>query len=107
MLNQKLQKMSNQIMNSEYAFTSNYTDKAGRNCKAKIILKVNYDSKSYVVIPFGTSRDEFGFLSNSNNNYEMWKAVLQLINEAIDFGESLVNPPATIDDVISNIDVKE
>ncbi len=95
------------LLNSEYTFTSNYTDKAGRTCKVMVVLKVNYDSKSYIVLPAGTPRNEFGFISDSKNNHEMWKAVLHLIEEAVDYGESLVNPAATIDDVIANIDVNE
>jgi len=95
------------LLNSEYTFTNNYTDKAGRTCKVMVVLKVNYDTKSYIVLPAGTPRNEFGFISDSKHNHEMWKAVLHLIEEAVDYGESLVNPPATIDDVISNIDVNE
>jgi hypothetical protein len=97
----------NTLVNSEYTFTDTYTDKTGRTCKVKVILKVNYDTKSYIVLPHGSPRNEFGFISNSQHNHEMWKAILHLIEEAVDYGESLVNPPATIDDVISNIDVKE
>ena len=97
----------NILVNSEYTFTDTYTDKAGRTCKVKVILKVNYDNKSYIVLPFGGTRNEFGFVSSSQNNHEMWKAVLHLIEEAVDYGESLVNPPSTIDDVINNIDVKD
>jgi hypothetical protein len=96
----------NTLVNSEYTFTDNYTDKAGRKCKVKVILKVNYDTKSYIVLPFGSPKNEFGFVSDSKHDHEMWKAILHLIEEAVDYGESLVNPPATIDDVISNIDVK-
>lgn len=97
----------NKLINSEYTFTNNYTDKQGRTCKAVVILKVNYDNKSYIVLPSGTSRNEFGFVGDSKNNHEMWKAILHLIEEAVDFGESLVNPVESIDDVIANIDVKE
>jgi hypothetical protein len=97
----------NTLVNSEYTFTDTYTDKTGRTCKVKVILKVNYDTKSYIVLPHGSPRNEFGFISNSQHNHEMWKAILHLIEEAVDYGESLVNPPATIDDVISNIDLKE
>jgi len=97
----------NILVNSEYTFTNNYTDKAGRTCKVKVILKVNYDTKSYIVLPHGSPRNEFGFVSDSKHNHEMWKAILHLIDEAVDYGESLVNPPSTIDDVINNIDVKE
>lgn len=97
----------NTLVNSEYTFTNNYTDKTGRTCKVKVILKVNYDTKSYIVLPHGSPRNEFGFISNSQHNHEMWKAILHLIEEAVDFGESLVNPPATIDDVLSNIESDE
>lgn len=90
----------NTLINSEYTFTNNYTDKAGRNCKVTVILKVDFAKGSYVVLPTGTSKHEFGFMSDSKHNHEMWKAVLHLIEEAVDYGESLVNPPVTIDDVI-------
>jgi hypothetical protein len=52
-------------------------------------------------------KKEFGFISSSKHNIEMWKAVIQLIDEAMTYGESLLNPPVTIDDVISNINVIE
>ena len=97
----------NTLVNSEYTFTNNYTDKSGRMCKVKVTLKVNYDNRSYIVLPFSSARNEFGFVSDSKHNHEMWKAILHLIEEAVDYGESLVNPPATIDDVISNIDKDE
>jgi hypothetical protein len=97
--------MTNKLVNSEYTFTNVYVDKHGRKCKAIVILKVNFDTKSYIVLPHGSPRNEFGFVSDSKNNHEMWKAVLHLIEEAVDYGESLVNPAESIDDVIANIDV--
>ena len=96
--------MSNTLLNSEYLFTKEYVDKQNRKCKAIVILKVNYETKSYSVLSCNSSKTEFGFISSSKHNYEMWKAVIHLIEEAIDFGESLVNPPATIEDVLPSID---
>lgn len=105
MLNQKTKtKMSNILLNSEYLFTKEYADKQNRNCKVMVILRVDHKSKSYSIIPYNSPRHEFGFISSSKHNYELWKAVLHLIEEATDFGESLVNPPATIEDVLPSID---
>ena len=81
----------NTLVNSVYTFTNNYPDKSGRMCKVKVTLKVNYDNKSYIVLPFSSTRNEFGFVSDSKHNHEMWKAILHLIEEAVDYGESLVN----------------
>lgn len=97
----------NTIINSEYVFTDTYVDKSKRTCKVKIILKVNHETKCYTIVPHGTPKTEFGFINGTKNNYEMWKAILKLIEETTDFAEDLVNPLTTIDDVISNINVNE
>jgi hypothetical protein len=104
--------MSHKLKNSQYTFTDNYIDGKGRVCKAMVVLNVNYDNKSYTVLPHGTTRNEFGFVSDSKYNHQMWKAVIHLIEEAVDYGESLVNPPTPVnktddktDEVISEDNV--
>jgi hypothetical protein len=99
--------MATTLLNSEYIFTKDYTDKSNRNCKATIKLIVDYASGTFSVLPYNIGKKEFGFISSSKHNIEMWKAVIQLIDEAMTYGESLLNPPVTIDDVISNINVIE
>lgn len=99
--------MAHRLSNSEYIFTQNYSDKLGRDCKATVMLKVNHNDGSYIVLPSGTAKNEFGFVSNSKHNYELWKTILLLIESAVEYGESLVNPPDTIEDVLGNIDTPE
>ena len=41
-----------------------------------------------------------GFVSNSKHNYELWKTILELIDNAVEYGESLVTPTTSLDEML-------
>ena len=96
--------MTHSLENSEYTFTDTYLDNQGRTLKARVVLKVNYNNKSYIVLPYGTTKNEFGFVSDSKNHHQLWKTIANLIKQAVDFGESLINPPTSVNTPLNIVD---
>ena len=83
--------MSHEITKSSYIFSKDYVDSKERNLKITVTLNVDHLSGKFQVIPTNTSRQEFGFISDSSLNNTMWVAVTEAIQEAIAFGNDLVN----------------
>jgi hypothetical protein len=77
---------------STFKFITFYKEIDGTDKDVTVILTINYDKKSYSVDP-GCGPKTFIFEGSSvgpiifHNKYPMWKAVLQSINDAIDFAE--------------------
>ena len=77
-----------------FEFTTFYFDLSGTSKPAVVILIINYQNRSYSVKPKHLS-DDIGFIFENGstgpiaikNKYNLWKAVLQSINDAIDFAE--------------------
>jgi len=91
------------LTNSEYIFEKDYTDTQKRELKTKITLHIDHISGTYKVTPGVGTRGEFGFVSNSKNNYQLWYATAALIQEAISYAEEIVNPVQDIADIIENL----
>jgi hypothetical protein len=96
--------MSHKLAHSEYIFTKKFFDKQARPCTATVTLRVNHNDGSYIVLPSGTAKNEFGFVSNSKHNYELWKVILELIDNAVEYGESLVTPTTSLDEMLVETD---
>lgn len=90
--------MSHTISTSNYVFTREYSDSKERKLKVTVTLEVDHLGGKYKIKPSGTSRQEFGFVGDSSVNSTMWKAVTEVIQEAIDFAETIINPTAVKDE---------
>lgn len=79
-----------------FNFTGHY-DKGGYSkSKAYVQLIINYKTKTYSILT-DTGGKNFTF-SESSHEYRMWRAVLEAINDAIDFANvelGLESPPPT------------
>lgn len=85
-----------ELITSVYILKKSYTDSASRVCIAKIVLNLNYSSKSYKIEPTEAS-NSFEFLENSKYNSEYWLALTELIAEAIIFSNNLLKFELEID----------
>jgi hypothetical protein len=67
----------------KFNFENTYVDNQARDQVASVILIINYQTKEYSIESYcGTKDFQFRQLSHK---WEMWKAILKSINEAIDF----------------------
>ena len=69
---------------AEYHFKKDYTDAKGNPQAVTVILEINYKTGNFSVNPFFSNKNGFLF-RQSSNNWQMWKAVLHAIEDAIDF----------------------
>ena len=70
---------------SKFWFSNPYTDKKGIEQQAIVILEIDYRTKQYSIKPYcGTINEGFRF-EQCSHKWQLWKAILKSINEAIDF----------------------
>jgi len=70
---------------AKYFFINLYVNK-GKDQIATVVLTINYKSKSYSIEPYCGTKD-FQF-RESSHKWQMWKAVIKSIDEAIDFANN-------------------
>lgn len=73
-------------MDCSYSFSKTYKLENGEEKKCTIHLHINYQTKTYSIVP--THSNVFQFTNSSK--WEMWKTVVSLINFAIDFANDLI-----------------
>ena len=71
---------------SKYHFSTSYKDHNEKEQQATVVLKINYNLREYEILPY-SGPDAFKFIQTSHK-WQMWKAVLKSINDAIDFANS-------------------
>jgi hypothetical protein len=75
---------------SKFWFSCEYDYKDAKQT-ATVILEINYRTSQYSISPYcGTIDSGFNFILCSHK-FKMWKAILQCINDAIDFAEIEIN----------------
>lgn len=80
------------LKNVEFVLSQEYTDSNSKTATASIILQIDAVNKSFSITPNPKTYDNhFGFMNTSKNNWEMWIAIAQLIEQATIFGNNYVN----------------
>lgn len=69
---------------SKFIFYNNYIDSKGYEQAVCISLTINYRTRSYSITPNTSCSREFSFIETSHK-WQMWKAIIKTIDEAIDF----------------------
>lgn len=69
---------------AEFTLTEAYTDINKTLLAASITLTIDYPNKRFTITPAGV-RKQFFMFARSSDKYPMWKAILKLIDKAIDF----------------------
>jgi hypothetical protein len=80
----------NEKIKSEFSFSTVYVDDENREQVAAITLHINYRTRSYDIVSCYGNNGHFVFKGNSHQ-WKMWKAVVQSIEEAIDFANKEIN----------------
>lgn len=84
-------------LTSTFEFSLNYFDNGDNIKNAKVILTVNYESKSFSVTPGCGKRGQGFVFENNPTEINKWKAVVKCIDDAIEFAKIELDLVLTMD----------
>lgn len=84
--------MSTILKNVEFVITKEYTDSKSKTVTASVILQIDAIKETFNIIPNPKTYDNhFGFMNTSKDNWQMWIAIAQLIEDATIFGKNYID----------------